>query len=215
MATRNAFVVLALLPGPSRAQDPWPVLDRASDAYVTVSTLSADFVQVIVNPLLGAPDTTRGRLFLQPPARFAMRFTAPAGDRVVADGRHLWLYTPSTTPGQVIRTRVPATGATGPNLIAQFVDRPRERYEARYLRADSLPGGWTDAVVLVPKDEAAPYREAVIWVGRADGYLRRLEMVEQTGQRRVVTLSQLRVNQGVPAREFVFSPAAGTRIVDQ
>jgi outer membrane lipoprotein carrier protein len=144
-----------------------------------------------------------------------MRFTAPTGDRVVADGRHLWLYTPSTNPGQVIRTQVPTTGATGPNLIGQFVDRPRERYQARYLRADSLASGWTDAVVLVPKDTDAPYREAVIWVDRADGFLRRLEMVEQTGQRRVVTLSRLRVNQGVPAREFVFSPSAGTRIVDQ
>src|SRR5207247_9419491 len=43
--------------------DPWPVLDRASQTYQTISTLSADFVQVIVNPLIGSPDTSRGKIY--------------------------------------------------------------------------------------------------------------------------------------------------------
>src|SRR5207249_2310473 len=82
--------------------NPWPVLDRASQTYQTVTSLSADFVQIITNPMIGTTDTTRGRLYQMRPSRFSMRFTAPKGDRIVADGRFLWLYTPSTTPGQVI-----------------------------------------------------------------------------------------------------------------
>jgi len=118
--------------------DPWPILDRASATYQTITSLSADFVQIITNPMIGSPDTTRGRLYQMRPSRFAMRFTAPKGDRIVADGRFLWLYTPSTTPGQVIRSRIPEYGTTGPNLIGQFVEQPRERYTAQYVRADSL-----------------------------------------------------------------------------
>ncbi len=95
-------------------QDPGPSLDRASATYQTIQSLSAEFTQVIVNPLLGAPDTTRGKLYQMRPSRFAMRFTHPRGDRIVADGRHLWLYTPSTTPGQVIRTAIPSAGSAGP-----------------------------------------------------------------------------------------------------
>jgi outer membrane lipoprotein carrier protein len=120
------------------AQDPGPILERAGAAYRTVSTLSADFVQVVVNPLLGTPDTTYGTLYLMRPNHFAMRFIAAKGDRIVADGRHLWLYTPSTTPGQVLRRPIPESGGLGPNLMGQFVERPTERYHARYLRADSL-----------------------------------------------------------------------------
>src|SRR5206468_2530670 len=82
--------------------------------------------------VIAAPDTTHGRLYQMRPSRFAMRFTAPKGDRIVADGRFLWLYTPSTTPGQVIRSRIPDYGTTGPNLIGQFVERPHERYTASY-----------------------------------------------------------------------------------
>lgn len=196
-------------------QDPGPVLDRASAAYQTVTTLSAEFVQVVANPLLGAPDTTRGKLYQMRPSHFAMRFTHPRGDRIVADGRHLWLYTPSSTPGQVIRTAIPSVGTAGPNLIAQFVERPRERYRARYLRADSLAAGMADVVALVPRATDLPYSEAVVWIDRDDGLVRRIEIMETSGQRRTLVLEKVVVNRGVPSREFIFAPPAGLRVVDQ
>ena len=195
--------------------DPWPILDRASAVYQTIASLSADFVQVVANPMLGAPDTTRGRLYQMRPSRFAMRFTDPKGDRIVADGRFLWLYTPSTTPGQVLRSRIPEYGSTGPNLIGQFVEHPRERYTARYVRVDSLAEGVADVVVLVPKTGDQPYSEATIWVSRDDALVRRLDIVEASGQRRAVMLREIRVNGGVPGRELTFSPPAGVRVVDQ
>lgn len=196
-------------------QDPWTILDHASSAYQAVQTLTADFVQVITNPMIGEPDTTRGRLFQQKPNRFAMRFTEPAGDRIVADGRYLWLYTPSTTPGQVIRSRIPETGTTGPNLIGQFVERPRERYTARFVRSDSTASGWVDVVALTPRDTSLPYSGAVLWVGRGDGLVRRIEISEGNGQQRAIGLRQMQMNVAVPAREFRFALPARVTIVDQ
>jgi len=203
-----------------QSPDPWPILDRASQTYQTVTSLSANFVQIITNPMIGTPDTTRGRLYQMRPSRFSMRFTAPKGDRIVADGRFLWLYTPSTTPGQVIRSRIPEYGTTGPNLIGQFVEQPRERYTAQYVRADSLPdggrpGGPADVIRLVPKGYDQPYSEATIWVGREDALVHRVDIVESAGQERTVILRNIRVNGGVPGRELTFSPPAGIRVVDQ
>lgn len=195
--------------------DPWPILDHASSAFQAVQTLAADFVQVVANPMIGDPDTTRGRLYQQRPNRFAMRFSDPAGDRIIADGRYLWLYTPSTTPGQVIRSRIPATGTTGPNLIGQFVERPRERYSARYVRGDSTALGWVDEVALTPRDSSLPYTGAVLWVTRSDGLVRRIEISETSGQQRVILLRHLQVNGAVPLREFRFALPAGVTVVDQ
>ena len=199
-----------------QSPDPWPILDRASATYQTITSLSADFVQIITNPMIGAPDTTRGRLYQMRPSRFAMRFTAPKGDRIVADGRFLWLYTPSTTPGQVIRSRIPEYGTTGPNLIGQFVEQPRQRYTAQHVRADSLPdAGPVDVIRLVPKGHEQPYSEATIWVGREDGLVYRVDIAESSGQERTVALRNIKVNRGVPGRELTFSPPAGVRVVDQ
>jgi outer membrane lipoprotein carrier protein len=213
-----AVIGLAVLPtfppAQEPRQDPAPILARASAAYATVSTLSADFVQVVVNPMLGEPDTTRGSMYLDRPSRFAMRFSQPKGDRIVADGRYLWLYTPSTTPGQVLRSAIPKTGSTGPNLIGQFVERPTERYDARYVRAEVLENRMADVITLTPRGAEYGYSEAVIWVDRTDGMLRRIEILEHSGQRRIVILRRLRLNPSVSEREFVFSPPAGVRVAD-
>ena len=196
-------------------QDPWPTLDRASASFDTVRTLQADFTQIIVNPMLGDPDTTRGKLYQQKPNAFAMRFSEPKNDRIVADGRSLWLYTPRSTPGQVIRSAIPGTGTTGPNLIGQFVQKPRERYDAKYVRADSGANGAFDVVTLTPRATDAPYTAATLWISRKDALVRRLEIVETSGQTRTIVLRNVVVNQPVASREFKFSPPAGLQVVDQ
>ena len=214
----GTMLSLLIVPTFQRAdvyQDPSAVLDRASASFDTVKTLSADFIQVVENPMLGDPDTTRGRLYQRRPNYFAMRFSDPKNDRIVADGRRLWLYTPSTTPGQVIRTTIPGTGTTGPNLIGQFVEHPRERYSARYVRADSLADGPVDVIALTPRVKDLPYEAATVWIAKQDGLVRRIEIVENTGQHRTITLQHLAVNGTIPTREFRFSPTSGVRVVDQ
>ena len=216
-AVGAAMLLSASLPPRLPAQDPWPILDGAGAAYQAVGVFSADFVQVVTNPLVGEPDTTWGKLYQRPPNLFAMRFTHPRGDRIVANGRFLWLYTPSTTPGQVIRTPIPAGGTTpGPNLIGQFVDHARARYQARYVRADTLsPDGVADVIALDPKDSNLPYRGAVIWIARSDSLVRRMEIAETSGQQRIVILRGLQAHGDVPAREFRFSVPRGVQVIDQ
>src|SRR5205809_6386632 len=97
--------------------------------------------------MIGTPDTTRGRLYQMRPSRFAMRFTAPKGDRIVADGRFLWLYTPSTTPGQVIRSRIPKYGPNARILIAQYMHKPSWRHITRNILLHSLRDSCTTAVI--------------------------------------------------------------------
>lgn len=214
--TIAAAAVVAVAPAAwAQAVDPGAVLDRASAAYEPVQTLSANFLQVVTNPLVGAPDTTLGKLYQQRPSYFEMRFTSPAGDRIVADGRYLWLYTPSTTPGQVIRSPIPAAGTTGPNLIGQFVDHARSRYDATFVRTDSLQDGVADVIALVPIAHDLPYDKAVIWVARADTMVRRLEITESSGQMRVIVLRDLQVNAPVPGAAFKFSVPRGVRVVTQ
>jgi outer membrane lipoprotein carrier protein len=163
--------------------------------------------------MLSGPETSRGTLYLVPPSRFAMRFTEPAGDRVVADGEWLWAYTPSTVPGQVIRQPVPQAGAATPNLFAQFVDRPLERYDATYAGRDTVAGDLVDLVALVPKVEGLPFRRVTIAVSRESGMLRRLAIVEDSGQRRTLVLTALAPNAPVLPAEVRFEVPRGVKIV--
>lgn len=198
---------------PAVAQDLGAALARADHWYHGHHTFRIAFRQTITNPMLGAPETSRGTMFVQPPDRFAMRFRKPAGDRIVADGKWLWAYTPSTVPNQVIRQPVPTAGATTPNLFGQFVDHPRDRYRAALAGTDSIGGTVVDLVRLVPRADDAPFREAVIAIARIDGSLRRIALVEPSGQRRVLVFEEIATDVAIARSEFRFVPPRGTRVV--
>jgi outer membrane lipoprotein carrier protein len=207
------LALLVPLTPPLAAQDVATALARAESAYRELRSLRAEFEQVIVNPMLGGPETSRGTLYLVPPSRFAMRFSEPTGDRIVADGEWLWAYTPSTVPGQVIRQPVPQVGAATPNLFAQFVDRPLDRYQASYAGPDSVAGEAVDLVALVPTVPDLPFRRVTIAVSRQTGLLRRLAIVEDSGQRRTLVLTALAPNAAVPPAAVRFAVPRGVKIV--
>ncbi len=196
---------------PAAAQDVTEVLATAQATYRQIETLQAEFTQTLVNPMMGN-DTTTGTLYLAPPDRFSMRFAEPEGDRIVADGTWLWLHTPSTTPDQVIRQPIPDVGPATPNLFGQFVDRPLDRYSATYAGRDSVAGYGVEKVRLIPRVEGIPFRSVVISLS-ADGMLRRVDIVEDSGQRRTLVFDSILVNAPIPPEELIFRVPKGTRIV--
>ena len=207
--------LLAVTPAAVRAQDANALVGRSSRVYRSLSSLTADFVQLIDNPMIDSAES-RGTLVQAGPDKLAMRFTDPPGEAVIIDGRSVWVYTPSTTPGQVIRMSVPSGGPVyGYNMLAWLLDRPAERYAASYLRADVVGGRSMDVVELVPAVPDLPFEKAVLWLDRADGIPRRLEITEHSGATRTLTLSKVRVNRSVPESTFRFEVPSGVRVVDQ
>jgi outer membrane lipoprotein carrier protein len=210
-----ALLTALLAAGPLQAQDAGAVIGRAAKVYRSLGSLRADFVQVIDNPMIDSAQT-KGTLVQAGPAKFAMRFSDPPGEAIVIDGQHVWVYTPSTVPGQVIRMAVPSGGPTyGYNLLAWFLDRPGERYKASYLRKERVGGGTADVIQLIPAVPDLPFEKAVIWLDQESALPRRLEIHEQSGATRTLDLSQIRVNQPVPSKTFSFKVPGGVRVVDQ
>jgi outer membrane lipoprotein carrier protein len=214
----NAHLVwlLALVAAaPLQAQNADAIIGRAAKVYRSLSSLQANFVQVIDNPMIDSAEST-GTLVQAGPVKLAMRFSDPAGEAIVIDGQHVWVYTPSTVPGQVVRLAAPSGGPVyGYNLLAWLLDRPAERYKASYLRSERLNGRTTDVIELTPAVPDLPFEKAVIWLDRENALPRRLEIHERSGATRTLDLSQIRVNQQVPERTFTFKVPNGVRVVDQ
>jgi outer membrane lipoprotein carrier protein len=209
------LLVLSSPAGLSAQQDAKAVVGRAALAYRSLSALRADFDQLIENQMLGNSES-KGVLVQSGAAKLSMRFNDPPGEAIVIDGRYVWIYTPSTTPGQVLRLPVPSGGPVyGYNLLAWLLDRPTERYTSTYVRADQVDNRAMDVVEMVPTVPDMPFSRATVWVDRADGLPRRMEIEELSGQRRTLTLHNLRVNQPVAANVFTFVVPDGVRVVDQ
>lgn len=204
--------VLAGFPGAGFAQDADQVMERTARAYRGLTSFSADFWQVIDDAMLGT-FRSRGHLVQAGDDRLAMRFTDPAGEAIVLDGRDAWVYTPSTTPGQVMKIAI----ANLPEFfnLSRLLTDPSRRFEASGLRQERVNGRLTDVVSLTPKDPNLPFSEATIWVDREDGLPRRLRFQERTGGVRTLTFTEVRGNQRLSAQAFTFVVPAGVRVVDQ
>ncbi|HUF13152.1 MAG TPA: outer membrane lipoprotein chaperone LolA [Longimicrobiales bacterium] len=188
------------------------ILARAADAYADVRTLRADFEQTTENPVLRRTTTSRGTIFQARPDRFLMRFSQPAGDRIVSDGTYIWVYYPSVDERQVIRMRAGAGGAGAVDLQAQFLGDPTRRFDATLLGEASVGGRPADVLVLTPR-EPGNFRSLKVWVDRRDHLVRRFEITEHNGVIRRFLLRNLTPGADVADSLFRFTPPEGAHVV--
>ena len=209
-----ASALLAL--GTPKKQGVDPVIDKAVETYNKTKTSKGTFEQAITNPLTGSTAKARGEFEQQrQPARFAFRFVEPKGDMIIGDGKWLWVYLPSSTPGQVIKVPMTEGGAGSLDLASRFFDSPKTRYTITDAGAATVGGRATRALTLVPKASTEPFSRAKVWIDVADGTLRQFETLELSGITRVVTITAVTPNAAVNAKSFTFTPPKGARVVDQ
>lgn len=197
------------------AQKPESTLQRAVVAYRNAETVSVRFDQTVTNPLTDRSARSSGELLRKRPNLLSITFSTPAADRIVADGTDLWVYLPSSAPGQVIK--MPAAGEQGMLIdpLGQILSTPMDRYVVSSVGAATVGGHDTHAVKLTPKSGRDLFTTATLWVDDADGAVRRIETTEPSGLMRRVTITRFKKNISIPRSAFRFTPPANTRIIDQ
>lgn len=212
LALAASLAVSSVLQG----QDPaGAAIDRAVEAYSKVRTARAAFEQVVTNPLTGSRMQSRGEFEQARPDRFVFRFADPKGDVIVSDGKFVWVYLPSSQPGQVIRAPLSAEVEGSIDLIGAFFTNPRTRYTVTDAGAATLGNRATRVVSLVPKTKGGSFARAKVWIDAADGTLRQFEAEEMSGVVRLVKITTFTPNAQVPNANFRFKPPRGVRVVNQ
>ena len=191
-------------------------IKRAIAAWRKVKTLRATFEQTLTNPITGSAMTSKGTLEQRKPNQLAIIFDDPAGDRIVGDGRFVWVYLQSATPGQVIKLASTDAGAASTDLIGQFLNTPRSKYDASDAGAEKVGTRSARAVVLLAKPGTAlPFVRAKVWVDATDGLIRQFEASDANGITRRVRLLTLQPNVTVNAKAFTFTVPGGVRVVER
>ncbi len=208
-----AGLLAAGLGGTALAQDATAIVGRAGRIYRNLGSLQADFVQTIEDRSQGDTLVSRGTVTQSGKNLFAMRFSDPAGEAVVVDGKSIWTYTPSTSPDVVFRSPLPNDPVYGVNLLDVLLDRPQDRYRVSYVERTNTGGLSMDVIDLVPTTESVPFKKARLWLGVDDALPRRIVLDEGGGARRIVILSRLRPNISVSPSTFQFAVPKGVKIV--
>jgi outer membrane lipoprotein carrier protein len=200
-------------PAVSRAQTADAIIDRAVAAYAQLSSMRASFTQTLTNPLTGNTQTTSGVILRKKPNLLSINFGS--GDRIAADGSALWVYLPSSAPGQVVKIPYSRANADMVDPADQFLNSPRKRFSVASAGSASIGGHATHAVTLVPKSSSAAFKSATVWIDDRDSSIRQFDVESANGLKRHVVITGFTPNPTIGRSSFTFSLPKGAKIVDE
>ena len=198
----------------ANAQSATAMMERAAKRYSDMASMSADFRQTITNPLTGTNSVSRGTLLRKDPNFLSITFSDPRGDRIVSDGTSLWVYLPSSAPGQVMKMPAGSGGSMVIDPGGLFLESPASRYNISGGNEASVGGKKTVQVNLVPKRANNAFTQAKVWIDAADYSVRQFEVVDVNGLTRRVTISNLKANPTIASSSFKYTPPRGTRVIE-
>jgi outer membrane lipoprotein carrier protein len=207
-----ASAIAVLPPALLAGQESEAIAARADRALAALTSLQADFVQRVENPVLEKTEIGHGTLYYRAPGQYRIEYLYPRGDVVVDDGAWTWIYLPSSQPGQVIRQ--PADGSGGANPLTYLRDL-RSRYAVNLAGAANISGELSDHLALEPRSDEAPFTEVDVWVGRETGLVRQVRTVTPDGVEKSYTFTALLRGAAIPETRFHFTPPRGVEIYDQ
>jgi outer membrane lipoprotein carrier protein len=187
--------------------------DRVARSWAATRTLHADFEQKITNPVLGRTATSKGVFQQQRPGKVSITFTDPVGDRIVGDGTSLWVYLPSSAPGQVLKLPANADGAIVADLLGQLLETPKRAFTISGGETGSIDGRNTRRVQLVPRTpDQVPFQRATLWLDEQEGRPLRVQVIDGQGVDRTITLVTWRPDATLPADAFRFTVPKGAKV---
>jgi len=208
-----AAIALVVVPLPARAQSAEAIIDRAVAAYGRLNSMRAEFKQTLTNPLTGNSQTTSGVILRQKPNLLSITFDS--GDRVAADGSTLWVYLPSSVPGQVMRMPYTGGNASTVDPAEQFLNSPRTRFTVTSSGTATVSGRPAHAITLVPKRTNAGFTSAKVWIDDADSSIRQFDVESANGLKRHVVITSFTANPAIAKSSFRFAVPKGAKVVDQ
>ncbi len=171
-------------------------------------TLSADFVQVVVDANGRPLQQTTGKIDLKKPDLFRWETDEPFAQLLVSDGKHLWLYDKDLD--QVTRQPLDRRATATPVLLLSNDVQAIEKSFDVQGRTDGS-GLWF--FLLKPKDKESLFTE--LRISFKDGHLMEMMFADTLAQQTRITFRNLEEDVLQPADLFTFTVPKGADLIEQ
>lgn len=218
--TASVLIALCLLPAAPGAQaqaqtqtQPPAAAERLALAlqqrYQGIRDFSADFVHTYRGGVLRTETTERGTVVIKKPGRMRWVYTSPERKEFVSDGLKVYSYLPLDR--QVMVTSVPPDDqATTP---AAFLAGRGDIARGFTAAFDETSSTSLTVLKLTPRQSEPEYEYLVVAVDPSTLQIRALTTRDRQGGDSTLAFSNLKENQGVADKEFVFRIPRGVDII--
>ena len=195
LATLPALITLPALAGG---------LDQLKSFIADSHALTADFQQTIAQKS-GKTQVASGTMAILRPGRFDWHYNKPYEQRVVGDGKQLWVY--DVDLNQVTVKRLDrALGDSPAALLAGSND-----LDKRYVLANAASTDGIDWVDATPRNKDSGFDH--VRLGFKDNKPVAMDMVDNFGQRTQIRFSNVTKNSQIDTARFTFTPPKGADVV--
>ena len=188
-----AILLAALAASPARAADPPLALEPLMAALAQNGPGTVRFAETKTSALLKAPIESSGTLTYAAPSRLEKRTLAPRDERFAVDGETVVVEMAARNAGE--KRRLELRLGDYPAIRA-FVESIRGTLAGdlaalrRHYRVE-LEGTWSDwRLHLLPSDPQMAELVLKVVIGGAGGEVRRVEILEASGDRSVMTITK-------------------------
>jgi outer membrane lipoprotein carrier protein len=187
--------------------------------YDQTKDLSASFFQTYVNKVYDRTDRSQGRVVFKKPGRMRWDYAKPNGKIIVAGGGRLMVYEPGDEPGDPGQVLEQAFNETDlPQAMAFLMGTGRLAEDFTFKLLDAAREGYSAGQVLElkPRKPNAHFDRLLFYVESAPalrGLVRRLVIIDSSGNRNRFDFSAFKFNTGEPDTTFTWKPPATARRV--
>ncbi|HXG01208.1 MAG TPA: outer membrane lipoprotein chaperone LolA [Bacteroidota bacterium] len=202
-----AIAALLLVGQPASAESAQEILDRVKKRYDAINDAELKFTQHSTYQVSKLEQRISGTLFMKKKNKYRVEYT----DRmVITDGVTVWSYNPAQKQVLIDNFKLDPHILTPEKLLTSA---PQEFY-ATVIGTEKIGTTQTKVLKLVPKDDAAAVRSMKLWIDDATWLIKQVELTDTGGNRTVYTVSDIKVNVGIPDSRFTYQIPEGVEAVD-
>lgn len=193
----------------SRQATPAEVARTLQQHYNLIKDFSADFTHIYRGGVLKTEAREHGTVEIKKPGKMRWLYTGLEKKEFVSDGRKIYSYIPADK--QVLVTDVPPEdqATTSVLFLAGKGDLARD-FTASYATSP-VPG--TTGLKLTPKQSEPDYDYLVVALDPSTLQIRGLVTKDKQGGESTLTFANLKENQGISDKDFVFRIPRGVDVV--
>lgn len=189
------------------------VVERVQATCVRTQDLSARFQQTATNRTLGQVQEASGLFLAKRPGMMRWAYEKPEARLFVTDGKTLWAYSPSEKQvvvqgvADALASRLPLSFLAGDCVLARDFDITL----VEHAGTRGLPT--TRILDLKPKRPEAGIVRMLLEVTTKGYTVDKTTLFDAYGNTTAITLTHLKLNNGVDDQQFRFAPPAGVTVV--
>ena len=205
-----AVILMLIVTGPALAAPAHPVLTDMQAKYSGISSMRAEFSQVLVHKESGSTEKRSGILFFKKPLLVRWETKQPSPELLLVTSKEIW----NVFPDEEVAYKYPLSLAQDSRSIVRVVTG-QARLDQDFQIEEKGDEGGMIALHLYPKEPVQALVEALLWIDSASKLIKKLRIYDFYGNANEIAFTRQDIGASVTDTLFTFTPAHGMTVEDR